>query len=338
MAASVEMDTARAFGAQSTGTLLGLDGSDDEALPESVQSRHGAWLRDTERPGAAVQTWSGTLPCGERRGALAEAARQLVGAGGRTYWLGAEDPPRCALESLARSVLRFHSTKLRASSAADADAVTGAEWWVQVRGATQADPSIGTHWDSDETFKSELGEHVPPWLATVTYVTSGGAPTLVLPLGCDAHGRAVRASRPCGAFASFPAAGKHLAFDGRLLHGAPHDLAPPAVERITFLCNVWLRHTPRGLGRLPSELLAKLPREAPGSPEASRRSADFGPATAPEHVTVLGGADLGGRRELAIGYPFFHPPVGVRGFDLLAGLPSGATAYVPAAELDIGRR
>ena len=61
--------------------------------------------------------------------------------------------------------------------------------------------------------------------------------------------------------------GKHLAFDGRLLHGAPHTLTPattPAVSvdephvRATFMVNIWMGHRPRGLERLPAALAAQL--------------------------------------------------------------------------------
>ena len=59
--------------------------------------------------------------------------------------------------------------------------------------------------------------------------------------------RAVPAAEAC-----WPAAGRHLAFDGRMLHGAPSGLggAPPARgRRCTFLVNVWLNHVPWGAER-----------------------------------------------------------------------------------------
>ena len=48
---------------------------------------------------------------------------------------------------------------------------------------------------------------------------------------------------------SLPAAGKHVSFDGALLHGAPDDLAPlaPSALRLTFLANVWLNYRPSSL-------------------------------------------------------------------------------------------
>jgi len=59
-------------------------------------------------------------------------------------------------------------------------------------------------------------------------------------------------------------AGKHLVFDGRLLHGAvptdtehAHDVRPGSV-RLSFLVNVWLHHKPRGVKPLPATLLPQL--------------------------------------------------------------------------------
>ena len=87
---------------------------------------------------------------------------------------------------------------------------------------------------------------MPPWLSTVTYLTSEGAPTLLLPVHADACGRAhlitahyfeggeefitsskddsskdessrssSRSSSSSSAHLSYPLARKHLAFDGR---------------------------------------------------------------------------------------------------------------------------
>ena len=69
---------------------------------------------------------------------------------------------------------------------------------------------------------------VHPHLATVTYLCGGGAPTVVLPVASpvdaaavpDACCRAVRSAHAC-----WPRPGRHLAFDGRMLHGAPLGLA-----------------------------------------------------------------------------------------------------------------
>ena len=105
--------------------------------------------------------------------------------------------------------------------------ISGVEWWVQARASDGAQPSLGLHWDSDEEHKAEVGEHLPPWLATVTYLGAQGAPTLILPAAADADGHTVPLPA-MGGFLSWPRPGKHLAFDGRLLHGTLHALAATA--------------------------------------------------------------------------------------------------------------
>lgn len=113
---------------------------------------------------------------------------------------------------------------------------------VQVRHSCQGDgASIVPHFDCDEQLQHAGGLHVPPWLSTVTYLSPNGAPTLLLPVVADARGRArLPADGMDAALLSFPLRGKHLAFDGRLLHGCPRQLArcSPGSEdytRVTFL-------------------------------------------------------------------------------------------------------
>ena len=71
------------------------------------------------------------------------------------------------------------------------------------------------------------------------------------------------------ALVSFPVVGKHIAFNGRLLHGCPSSCAPrPAAasghdgdtKRVSLLVNVWLNHKPIGVEELCS---ADPPVEAP---------------------------------------------------------------------------
>ena len=84
------------------------------------------------------------------------------------------------------------------------------------------------------------------------------------------------------AWLSHPCFGKHVAFDGRFLHGAPgeyfpsvnkFDVAEPKTKkprvnkigthvlrgkRVTFLVNIWLNHCPLESEPLDSELVEKL--------------------------------------------------------------------------------
>ena len=119
--------------------------------------------------------------------------------------------------------------------------------------------SIGFHWDKDETLADVHGIKVYPQVSTVTYLSSVGAPTVILQ-----HTRnnvPGSHSVPC-AFVSHPAAGKHVSFDGRLLHGVPaeiNDSATPAkYTRVTFLVNVWIDHALAGIEALPQDLVQHM--------------------------------------------------------------------------------
>ena len=78
---------------------------------------------------------------------------------------GAAEPPRCALEALAKSVFEKHTEGARGTF----DPLkSGAEWWVQVRPAFEVgagtnpvnyfDQSVSFHWDKDEDVVDEQGE------------------------------------------------------------------------------------------------------------------------------------------------------------------------------------
>lgn len=93
--------------------------------------------------------------------------------------------------------------------------------------------------------------NIHPHTSTVTYLTSVGAPTLVLDKRCPVEYDAVPevfGAIP-QAWLSYPLARKHMSFDARLLHGAPHVLGPlrGSEERVTFLANIWLNYHPSGL-------------------------------------------------------------------------------------------
>jgi hypothetical protein len=86
------------------------------------------------------------------------------------------------------------------------------------------DAGIDFHFDKDVMLASLGLPFVHPTLSTVTYLTScNGAPTVVFPLRRSPQGELDRSCK-CMAV-SHPVAGKHLVFDGKLLHGCPESLA-----------------------------------------------------------------------------------------------------------------
>ena len=210
---------------------------------------------------------------------LLEADAKILRALGRhqTYWLdhfsgqtdtAGETPERtrCTLESLALKVMRHHAPS--DGCLGPGCHVRGVEWWVQARSSTGTrEPSMVLHFDSDEELKGATGVHKTPWLATITYLGSRGAPTVVLPIVGDSEGHAEllpETSRASGMFVSYPIAGKHVAFDGSLLHGVLSQMSPQAEAdpepfmRCTVLVNIWCNHRPLAAKRLPADIAAQL--------------------------------------------------------------------------------
>ena len=101
------------------------------------------------------------------------------------------------------------------------------------------------------SFADTTKQSVHPHVATVTYLSDFGAPTMAvtqLPIAAGTsefrHG-----------FVSHPRLGKHMSFDGRYLHGVPPELmaarTPTTYTRITVLVNVWLSHALTEVSRWP---------------------------------------------------------------------------------------
>jgi len=255
-----------------------------------------AWLREDAGRPDAVRCWHSALEVAACH--VDDATALWSHYGGRTFWLSSTDSPRCGFERLALDILQFHTASLPAHALtgthggmdASSDEGLAAEWWVQVRRGSQGEgASIGMHFDCDEHLQQAEGVNIPPWLSTVTYLTGEGAPTVVLPIRADAGGSAsfaptLRAAfggsneadatgstdhasasgggtlgDGSGAFVSLPVPGKHLAFDGRLLHGCPAEMADSREHtRLTFLVNIWPRHRVLGVDRLPAHTAATL--------------------------------------------------------------------------------
>ena len=170
-----------------------------------------------------------------------------------TFWLGAGESPRCALEAVALEIFRKHA----AASPHAADPKSGVEWWAQVKdpsAAEEAAREVCFHWDKDEQAHTLHGMYVFPQLATVTYLSEGGAPTVVLDKRPDSFTGAIVDGSVENAAACAPRVGRHLVFDGRALHAAPRALATSGGggKRYTFLVNIWLNHRPSGIRPFPA--------------------------------------------------------------------------------------
>eukprot|EP00038_Savillea_parva_P017373 m.228080 g.228080 ORF g.228080 m.228080 type:complete len:351 (-) comp37455_c0_seq1:30-1082(-) len=142
-----------------------------------------------------------------------------------SFWIGASERPRCTLEDMAMQIFNHHVSE--AGPAVDR-ATSGAEWWVQVRRPDDdLGGSVGFHWDKDEDAVDSDGLNIFPHLSTVTYLAGDAtmaAPTVVVDAVAGPHYGGPLTSEVTRTFISRPEVGKHLAFDGRFLHGAPADL------------------------------------------------------------------------------------------------------------------
>ena len=191
---------------------------------------------------------------------------------GCTFWVPAvTKKPKTSLEQLALDIFTFH-----ARDAVFEPSKSGAEWWTLV---IDESDEVGLHWDRDYDLQADQGLLLHPMVSTVTYLTTpcAAAPTVVL----GRPSPLLASESPCGsvpsAAACWPALGRHLAFDGKLLHGALPNLTPspttptppaPAAaaarKRVTFLVNVWLNHVPWGAEKLPKSIAKQLSVAASG--------------------------------------------------------------------------
>ena len=149
-------------------------------------------------------------------------------------------------------------------------------------GQSPQDDDVGWHWDADYEAR-ERGDLQHPLLGTVTYLEAGGsvAPTAILEDCFEAKLMAGHGAMIETAHLSLPVPGKHICFDGRLLHAAPaklrdvfhagmlasvvaSDSAPRSkpkrrkASRTTLLVNIWQGHQPRDPQPLAQEAAAKL--------------------------------------------------------------------------------
>ena len=128
------------------------------------------------------------------------------------------------------------------------------------------------HWDKDYAMEDQ-GLNLCPHIATVTYLTNHGGPTIILdkmaplPYGEDLEGEIPECCM------SLPKMGKHISFDGKLLHAAPSELrslwkpsssgnssgsSKEERKRVSFLVNIWLNHKPGNAEPLDDDTAAKM--------------------------------------------------------------------------------
>lgn len=238
---------------------------------------------------------------------------------GATFFMPASMKPRCLLEQLALNIFKTHTKGLEPGKHFDVER-SGAEWWTLVLDTNpsaevkdikpktdsdsesseeEEDDEVGMHFDADYGLEHQLPNYLlHPRVATVTYLSNVGVPTLILnkrsPPPTDVTKQSLNGSID-QAWLSCPLIGKHIAFDGRLLHGAPGTFfpsfsnsitnsdksAPPSkrrkledgksehaiekldtngngAKRITFMVNIWLNHCPIDAELIDNNLCSQM--------------------------------------------------------------------------------
>ena len=153
-----------------------------------------------------------------------------------------------AISALHRRVLQQHPRC--------PPALTGAEWWVQVRYPTPpahhpAPPAhqvyrpgagLAFHFDKDEAGFKDTGNMRHPALSSVLYLTGAAegppqGPTVVMRQHFDNERRCTVPEDPEACCIAWPIRGRYLVFDGRLGHGVLESTNQS--RRITLLVNWW---------------------------------------------------------------------------------------------------
>eukprot|EP01052_Picozoa_sp_SAG31_P054548 SAG31_NODE_14586_length_798_cov_0.489270_1_plen_223_part_10 len=118
---------------------------------------------------------------------------------GTTWWQPKTEPRRFSLEQMIEIVGKIDFPDGMPKS------IVGAEYWVQER---RGDEDSGFHYDKDESAASNKQRMVFPALSTITYLTDGGAPTMVLNQTTNQFGNVEVPAVPTEGWLSFPARGK----------------------------------------------------------------------------------------------------------------------------------
>ena len=283
---------------------------------------------------------------------LVSHAQELIKYSKETFWIDntlANNEELCLLEQFAWNIYQSHyktySSMLEEEGRSDGGRRGGAEWWVQVKDvdmdttATAADESnnkddskshddetltqnatkkktgkvaIDLHYDKDEALAEAFGIGSFPTLSTVTYLTS--TPSQISTLVFDHIYEQGEDDMIEEMLISRPAIGKHLVFDGKLLHGAPsHDLLSirqqqhqqPTTEslsssttkggedtssnttrvRVTFLVNVWKDHRPASVQYLDDDIRQTLLNLSSTTNSENRKNKTVGGCSCPSFLT-----------------------------------------------------
>jgi hypothetical protein len=197
---------------------------------------------------------------------LAKQCKILASLSKNTFWVQRDSTPRTVLEKLALDIYNYH---MKNNGLLDRNPASGGcEFWVQVKPTSKG---VDMHYDKDEEIAELMGIGVYPLISTVTYLSEIENSSATIVLNKTSETELEDPIDKCAII--WPSIGKHLAFNGSLLHGAPKilDLDEKTEEeeeddeedeeehlRITFLVNLWIDHKPCGVNVLSDPLVNSL--------------------------------------------------------------------------------
>ena len=202
--------------AVSAGCTAGLGGFMDDAhapLPGTERGSPESFVRNFEnvfaeelieallrelQPLDAMAKVAGTLPFGKRQ----------------TFWIGRDQPPRCAAERAIKLLQELTFPDSLGGPAAFG--IVGCKYWVQARGS---DSDVDFHYDKDEGLVSARQIMKLPPLVGVTHLEEWGAPTVVLNQTSIANGNLDAPTIPSSGWLVYPKRNKHCIHRGDLHHG-----------------------------------------------------------------------------------------------------------------------
>ena len=97
--------------------------------------------------------------------------------------------------------------------------IEGAEYWVEVRKNGGRDGNNAFLFDKDVGYATNQQQMRFPALSTMTFLTDGGAPTIILNRTTDITGSHFVPAVPSQGYLTVPTVGKHLRFNSRAQHG-----------------------------------------------------------------------------------------------------------------------
>jgi hypothetical protein len=203
------------------------------------------------------------------------------------YWVASGQASRCVFESMALEIFTYHLSRL----GIEPTERSGVEWWVDIRFPSSSTPQSKNnkaanskwgdcrmHYDIDDIVYNKFNTILHPFLCTETHFTEFHElpATIIFNKSIKTYkNQDVDIDTDCidSCTVVHPRLGRHVCFNGDLLHGTSSDLAcrkpygpqqmffgsdaDYILQTVTFHVNIWLYHKPIGLNPIPLTVINK---------------------------------------------------------------------------------